>query len=126
VRCLVNPGDEVIIPDPGFPTYISAITFCNAVAKYVPLYEENEFKIQLSDLKKCVTPKTRLIILNSPSNPTGAVLSREELMEIGQFALDNKIFLLCDEIYSRLIFDSTKFYSPSVLDQCKEYIIVLN
>jgi aspartate/methionine/tyrosine aminotransferase len=66
----VNPGDEVIIPDPGFPTYISAIKFCNVVPKYVPLYEENEFKMQLADLQKCVTPKTRLIILNSPSNPT--------------------------------------------------------
>ncbi len=126
VRCLVNPGDEVIIPDPGFPTYISAIQFCNAIPKYVPLYEKNDFKIQLSDLKKCTTSKTRLIILNSPSNPTGAVLSKEELIDIAQFAIDNKIFLLCDEIYSRLIFDATKFYSPAILDECKDYIIVLN
>lgn len=80
MRCLVNPGDEVVIPDPGFPTYISAIEFCNAVAKYVPLYEENEFRMQLTDLKKCITPKTRLIILNSPSNPTGAVLTKDELI----------------------------------------------
>lgn len=126
VRCLVNPGDEVIIPDPGFPTYISAIQFCNAVPKYVPLYEKNNFKMQLSDLKNCTTEKTRLIILNSPSNPTGAVLNKEELIAIAQFAIDNKIFLLCDEIYSRLIFDATLFYSPSILDQCKEYIIILN
>lgn len=126
VRCLVNPGDEVIIPDPGFPTYISAIDFCNAVVKYVPLYEENDFKIQLTDLEKSVTPKTRLIILNSPSNPTGAVLSKQELIDIAQFAIDNHIFLLCDEIYSRLIFDATQFYSPSIIDKCKEYIIILN
>ena len=126
VRCLVNPGDEVIIPDPWFPTYISAIEFCNVVAKYVPLYEENEFKMQLGDIKKCVTPKTRLIILNSPSNPTWAVLTKDELIDIAQYAIDNKIFLLCDEIYSRLIFDATEFYSPSILDKCKEYIIILN
>ncbi len=126
VRCLVNPWDEVIIPDPGFPTYISAVQFCNAVPKYVPLFEKNDFKLQLSDLKNCVTDKTRLIILNSPSNPTGAVLEKEELVAIAQFAIDNQIFLLCDEIYSRLIFDATEFYSPSILDECKEYIIILN
>lgn len=126
IRCLVNSWDEVIIPDPWFPTYISAIHFCNAVPKYVPLYEKNDFRIQLSDIRNSVTPKTRLIILNSPSNPTGAVLSKDELMGIAQFAINNKIFLLCDEIYSRIIFSETQFYSPSILDQCKDYIIILN
>lgn len=126
VRCLVNPGDEVIIPDPWFPTYISVVEFCDAVAKYVPLYEKHDFKVQLSDIQKYTTPKTRVIILNSPSNPTWAVLDKDELIWIAKFAIENKIFLLCDEIYSRLIFDTTKFYSPSILDQCKEYIIILN
>ncbi len=126
IRCLVNPWDEVILPDPGFPTYIAAVEFCNTIPKFVPLFEKNDFRIQLDDIKRAATPKTRLIILNSPSNPTWAVLTKEELQGIAEFAIENKIFLLCDEIYSRLIFDDTKFYSPSIIDQCKEYIIVLN
>jgi aspartate aminotransferase len=71
IRCLVNPGEEIIVPDPGFPTYYSAIKFCGATAVPVPLKEENQHQMRADDVKRLITDKTKLVILNSPSNPTG-------------------------------------------------------
>lgn len=126
VRCLVNPGDEVIVQEPCFPTYLSVFDFCGVKPVFVPLKEENEFRMDPKDLRAKITDKTRLIIVNSPHNPTGAIMKPEELEEIGRIALENKIFLYCDEIYSRLNYGDVPFYSPSVLDQCKDYILVAN
>lgn len=126
VRCLVNPGDEVLVQDPCFPTYLSVFKFCGVKPVFVPVREENDFCIQLEDIKKAVTPRTRLMIINSPHNPTGAIIPPEELEKIGRFAIENKIFLYCDEIYSRLNYGDVPFYSPSILDKCKEYIMVAN
>ncbi len=126
VRCLVNPGDEVIVQNPCFPTYLSVFNFCGVKPVFVPLREEYGFALRLEDLKRSVTEKTRLIIVNSPHNPTGAIISPKELEAIGRFAIENKIYLYCDEIYSRLNYGDIPFYSPSVLDECKEYTIVAN
>lgn len=127
IKCLVNPGEEVIVPNPGFPTYYSAIKACGAVAVPVTLHEEDAFRLQPENLQKLVTPKTRLIILNSPSNPTGAVMLPDEIKQVAQIAKKYNIFLLSDEVYSRLIFnDEKKFFSPSLLDHCKERTIILN
>lgn len=126
VRCLVNPGDEVIVQEPCFPTYLSVFDFCGVKPVFVPLKEENEFRMDPKELRAKITDKTRLIIVNSPHNPTGAIMKPEELEEIGRIALENKIFLYCDEIYSRLNYGDVPFYSPSVLDQCKDYILVAN
>jgi len=126
VKCCVNIWDDVIVPDPWFPTYYSVCNFCWVNAIRVPLREKYDFKIQLSDIKNKITKNTRLIILNSPSNPTWAVLSKHELKEIAEFAIENKIYLYSDEIYSRMVFDDTEFFSPGFVDKCKEYIIVAN
>lgn len=127
VRCLVNPGDEVIVPDPGFPTYYSVIQSCGAVAVHVPLREENGFRMNPSDVRKCITDKTRLIILNSPQNPTGSVMTPEEIEEIAKIAEEFDIFLFSDEIYSRMIFDEhVKFSSPGALDKCQKRTIIAN
>ena len=127
IKCLVNPEEEVIIPNPGFPTYYTAIKACGAVAVPVELKEENGFRLQPKDLQKCITPKTRLIILNTPSNPTGSVMFPHEIEEVAYIAKKHNIFLLSDEIYSRLIFDENKpFFSPSFLDHCKDRTIILN
>lgn len=127
IKCLANPGDEIIVPDPGFPTYYSAIKACGAVAIPVTLYEKDAFRLQPENLQHCITPKTRLIILNTPSNPTGAVMLPDEIKQITQIAKKHNIFLLSDEVYSRLIFNDKKsFFSPSLLDHCKEHTIVLN
>lgn len=124
IRCLVNPGDEVILPDPCFATYISVLNFCKVNPVFVPLKEENGFRLRAEDIKRAITSKTRLIIINSPHNPTGAVTEEEELDKIGEIALENKIFLYADEIYSFMNYSDKKIYSPSILDKCKEYIIV--
>ena len=126
VRCLVNPGDEVIVQNPCFPTYLSAFKFCGVKPVFVPLYEKNEFRIDPSDLEAKITDRTRLIIINSPHNPTGAVLRKEELVAIAEIAKRKKVFLYLDEIYSRMNYEDTPFYSPSILDSCKDYMIVAN
>lgn len=127
VSCLVNPGEEVIVPDPGFPTYYSAIKYCGAVPVSVPLYESNHFRMNPEDLRKRITSKTRLIILNSPSNPTGAVMTPEEIDEVARIAEEHDIYLLSDEIYARMVFDGgNHFHTPARLDQCKERTIIIN
>lgn len=127
VSCLVNPGEEVIVPDPGFPTYYSAIRYCGAIPVTVPLYESNQFRLNPEDLRKRITPKTRLIIINSPSNPTGAVMTPEEIDEVARIAKEHDIYLLSDEIYARMVFDGeNRFHTPAILDQCKERTIIIN
>ena len=126
VRCLVNPGDEVIVQDPCFPTYLSVFKFCGVKPVFVPLKKENEFRLDPNDLREKITDKTRLIIINSPHNPTGSIMLPEELKEVGKIALENDIYLYCDEIYSRMNYGETPFYSPSILDKCKNRITVAN
>lgn len=127
VRCLVEEGDEVIVPDPGFPTYYSVLKACGVKAVRVPLKEENAFRMNPSDVRALITPKTRMIIINSPQNPTGSVMTKEEIEEIAQIAKENDIYLYSDEIYSRMYYaEGVKFSSPSFLDKCKERTIVAN
>lgn len=127
VSCLVDPGEEVVIPDPGFPTYYSAIRYCGARAVCVPLRESNGFRLDPDDLRSKITSRTRLIIVNSPSNPTGAVMTPEDLKEVARIAAENDIYLVSDEIYARLVFGGADvFYSPATTDRCRERIIVIN
>lgn len=127
VRCLVEEGDEVIVPDPGFPTYYSVLKACGVKAVRVPLKEENSFRMKPDDVRKAITPKTRMIIINSPQNPTGSVMTKEEIEEIAQIAKEHDIYLYSDEIYSRMYFaEGVNFSSPSFLDHCKERTIVAN
>lgn len=127
VACLVEPGDEVIVPDPGFPTYYSVIKACGAVAVRVPLKEENAFRMDPADVRAAITDKTRLIIMNSPQNPTGAVMTKEAVAEMAKLAVEKDIYLYSDEVYARMCFaKDSEFSSPSFLDQCKERVIVAN
>jgi len=127
VRCVVNPGDEVIVPDPGFPTYYSAIKACGAKIVRVPLKEKYGFRMQPKDLDSVITKNTRLIICNSPSNPTGAANTCDEIREIAAIVKKHDVYLLSDEIYSRLIFTGEQtFCSPSFLDHCRERTIIIN
>lgn len=128
IACTVNPGEEVIVPDPGFVSYFSIINFIGAKPVRTPLYEENEFRLNPDDVEKAITDKTRMIILNSPSNPTGAVITEEEIKRVYEIAEKYDIYLLSDEIYARMIYEdaNTKFSSPSKYDHCKERTIVVN
>ena len=124
---LVNPGDEVIIPDPGFPIYRSCIEFAGGVPVPIPLREEDSFKYDLNRLKDSLTPKTKLVILNSPSNPTGGVFGVEDLKAIAEILRDRPdIFIMSDEIYDRLVYDSDIAPSIAAFPEFKDRTIILN
>lgn len=122
--CVTNPGDEVIIPDPCFSTYISVMRFLGVKIIPIPLKEENYFRMDPDDVKQAITKKTKMIIVNSPNNPTGAVMTRDELDAISKLAKENGVYLYLDEIYRELTYSKNEMYSPSVLDECGEYTIV--
>ena len=126
VYCLVDPGYEVIVPDPGFPTYYSTIKMCGAVPVHVPLKEANEFRMNPKDIEAAITDRTRLIIINSPHNPTGSVMTRDEIREVYEIARKHDIYLYSDEIYARMNYDPAGFNSPSLYDHCREHVIVSN
>lgn len=127
VSCLVEPGDEVIVPDPGFPTYYSVIKACGAVPIRVPLKEEKSFQMDPEDVRRAITDKTRLIIMNSPQNPTGAVMGREAVEEMAKIAAEKDVYLYSDEVYARMCFaEGTEFSSPAFLDGCRDRVIVAN
>ncbi|HUT19506.1 MAG TPA: pyridoxal phosphate-dependent aminotransferase [Anaerolineae bacterium] len=105
ILALAGPGDEVIYPNPGFPTYESVINFVGAKAVPVRLGEEREFRVDTDELRSKVTPRTRLIIINSPHNPCGSMLSKDDLKAIAEVAVENDILVLSDEIYIRLVYD---------------------
>lgn len=125
IRCVAEPGDEIVIPDPGFPTYFSVINYLKMVPAEVPLLESNNFCMRPEDVFKRITHKTKLIIVNSPNNPTGSVMEQEQLNELARMARDRDIFLLSDEVYSQIIYQKAH-YSPCVIDRCTSYTILLN
>jgi aspartate aminotransferase len=102
---LVNPGDEVIYPNPGFPIYESVIRFVGARAVPLPLQEESGFRFRIEDLQAAISEKTRLLILNSPQNPTGGCLTAADLESIAALAQQHDFYILSDEIYSRILYE---------------------
>lgn len=127
MKCVLNPGDEVIIPNPGFPTYFSAADAVGAKIVSVRLRPERGFSMDPADVESAITDRTRLIVMNTPSNPTGAAMTEADIRGVAEIARKYDLFLLSDEIYSRLIFsDERYFFSPSELDQCRERTIVIN
>jgi aspartate aminotransferase len=111
---LAGPGDEVIFPNPGFPIYESMIHYSGAQAVPIRLREEKDFSFDVNELASLINDRTRLIILNSPQNPTGGVLSRQDIRDIAAAIGDRNIMILSDEIYSRLIFDGAHHSIMSV------------
>src|ERR1700687_2876835 len=102
---LADAGDEVIFPNPGFPIYESMIDYVGARAVSIRLREERDFSFDVNELASLISDRTRLIILNSPQNPTGGVLSKQDIHDIADVIGDRNIMVLSDEIYSRLVFD---------------------
>jgi aspartate/methionine/tyrosine aminotransferase len=125
ILALVDAGDEVIYPNPGFPIYESVIEFLGAKAVPIQLREENDFRLDIDELKKLVTPKTKLIIINSPQNPTGGILTLEDLKAIADIAISKNIPVLSDEIYSRILYEG-KHHSIASLPDMKERTIILD
>ena len=125
IRCVANSGDEIIYPDPGFPTYESVVRYAGMAGVPIRLKEENGMRMDPCDVEKNITDKTRLIIVNSPSNPTGAVMTKDESREFARIAKEHEVYILSDETYAELIYDK-KHYSPTIHDECKEYSMILS
>jgi aspartate/methionine/tyrosine aminotransferase len=114
ILALIDAGDEVIYPNPGFPIYESMIHYSLGKAIPVPLREERDFSIDVKELASLITDRTKLIILNSPHNPTGGVLTRKDIFQVAEAIGDRNILILSDEIYSRLIYEGEPFSIMSV------------
>jgi aspartate aminotransferase len=114
ILALIDEGDEVIYPNPGFPIYESMINYSLGKAIPIPLREERDFSIDVKELASLITDRTKLIILNSPHNPTGGVLTKKDILQIAEAIGDRNIMVLSDEIYSRLIYEGEDFSIMSV------------
>jgi aspartate aminotransferase len=123
---LVDPGDEVIYPDPGFPTYEAMIELAGGVPRPVPLKEENQFSFDLAAFDKLLGPKTKLIILNSPSNPTGGVMPQADLEHVAKAAIEHDCWVLADEIYTHLLYDGNSAPSIAAVPGMAERTILLD
>jgi aspartate/methionine/tyrosine aminotransferase len=125
ILACVDPGDEVIYPNPGFPIYESMIRFVGAKPVPLPLVEEKNFSFDVDHLRSLVTERTKMIIINSPQNPTGGVLSKSDLEAVAELAIANDLWVFSDEIYSRIVFDSD-FYSITAIPGMQERTIILD
>lgn len=125
IMALAEEGDEVIYPNPGFPIYESMIDFMGAKPVPIQLKEEFDFRLDVNDFKKLVTKKTKLIIINSPQNPTGGVLTKDDLKVIADIVRNNDIWVLSDEVYCRTLYD-TKFESISQFPGLADRLIILD
>jgi aminotransferase len=124
MRSIVDPGDEVIIPDPCFVAYGSCVTLAGGKPVHIPTYEVNNFEITAIDIEEKITGKTRAILIGYPSNPTGAVMSRQKLADIAALALKYDLTVISDEIYSKLIYGA-EFTCFASLPEMKEHTVFL-
>ena len=120
----INEGDEVIYPNPGYPIYESMINFVGAKPVPLPLVEEKEFSFDINDLKNLITPKTKMLILNSPQNPTGGMISKEDLEEVAKLVKEHDLMVLSDEVYSKILYDG-KFNSIISFPGMRERTILI-
>ncbi len=125
ILALAEKGDEVIYPNPGFPIYESVINWVGAKSVPIQLKEEFEFRFDIEDIKKLVNDKTKLIIINSPQNPTGGVLTREDLEEIAHLAQKHDCFVLTDEVYCNIVYEG-QHNSIASLPGMRERTILLD
>ena len=121
-QAFIDSGDEVILPNPSFLSYEACINMANGKIVPVDCKMENEFKLKADDVLEKITPKTKAIMLNSPSNPTGAVMDKEDIKAIADLSMDHNFMIISDEIYEKIIYDK-KHYSPA---KYSDNVITLN
>lgn len=123
---LINPGDEVIIPDPTYTCYLGQTLTLGGKPVRVPLYEEHGFKLQAEDLEAAITPRTKAIIISYPSNPLGAVLTREDGEKLAKVIEKYDLMVISDEVYEKIIFDGREHFSLSQIDSIRDKVLVVN
>ncbi len=127
ILTICNPGDEVLLPTPCWVSYTEQIKFAGAVPIFINTYQKEGFKLFAAQVKEKINSRTKLLILNSPNNPTGAVYEQEELKKIALLLLKYNIYCICDEIYEKLVYDDAKHLSIASLgDEMKGKIITIN
>jgi aminotransferase len=126
MMAMLNPGDEVILTDPCWVSYEPCVTFAGGIPVKIPLYEDKGFTVNVTDLEKSITSRTKMIIVNSPNNPTGCVLERKELEDIADVAIENDLLVLSDELYEYLVYDGTKHLSIASFPGMKDRTITVN
>lgn len=124
--CILNPGDEVIIPAPYWVSYPEMVKMADGIPVYIDTTEENDFKFTIEQLKAAITDKTRALVLNTPSNPTGMLYTKEELEEIAKVAVENNIYIVFDEIYEKLIYEGEHTNIATLGDEIKDLTIIVN
>ena len=122
----LNPGDEIIIPNPMYNIYRIIAEICGAAVKEYKLKEENEFQIDLKEMERLITDKTKMIVICSPSNPIGSVLTEENLRGLGELVKDKDLLICSDEIYDRLVYDGVEAVSPAKFDTMRDKTIIIN
>jgi aminotransferase len=123
---LVNPGDEVLIPDPGFVCYEPGVLLAGGVPVHVPLLEENEFKPSVDDVTSLITNKSRVMLLNYPNNPTGAVLSYDEIAALTKIAVERDMIVISDEVYEKILYDAAKHNCLATFPEMRERTLIVN
>ncbi len=124
--CLIDPGDEVIIPDPGFMVYEAVVLMAGGRPVRVPLREEEGFRMLPSEVEAKITPRTKAIIINTPSNPTGGVLEKEDLEGIAELAVKHDLYVISDEVYEKLVYDGHRHVSLASLPDMWERTVTVN
>jgi aminotransferase len=123
---LVNPGDEVLIPNPGFVLYEPSIQLAGGVPVSVPLLEERDFRPSVGDVTSLITDKSRVIILNYPNNPTGGILSYDEVAGLAKTAVERDLIVISDEVYEKIVYDSAKHHCLATFPGMRERTLVVN
>jgi aspartate/methionine/tyrosine aminotransferase len=126
IMCTIEPGDEVLIPEPGYYTYRNCVQMAGGTPISVPSMKENDFRLASVDLEKKLTPQTKMVVINSPCNPTGSIMTKNDLAEIDQLAIKHDFMILSDEIYEKIIYDGEKHYSPAALSKEPDRVITVN
>lgn len=122
----INPGDEVIIPTPAFVSYKNLVKFAGGTFVDVPLRAENGFQLDADEIERHITPRTKMIVLNNPNNPSGAVYERAALEKVSELAVRHDLLVISDEMYSRLVYDDAEFISMAALPGMRERTIVIS
>ena len=123
---LINPGDDVLLSDPSYFIYTSQVLLAGGRPKMFPLKEENEFRPMPEDIERLIGPRTKLLVINSPHNPTGAVLTRGDVKKIADICLENNLLVVWDEVYEKIAYDGVEHFIVAALPEMRKHSIMIN
>ena len=126
LRAMITPGDEVLVPDPSYVSYAPGVIFAGGVPVPVETRQEDDFRLKPEQLEKCITEKTKLLILPYPNNPTGAIMTKEDLEAVAEVILKHDLMVISDEIYSELVYDGHTHVSFASVDGMYERTVTIN